>query len=105
MYIQEVIIKDLLPHRHQLLDQIRLKGGGPCASAGTKPMEGVVALNYHYLAVMQYPDYCIPQTFYQSCTTEGAVTIQDQYYGLPGALLCEVTLTEGILDHTKYLPP
>ena len=78
MYIQEVIIKDILPHCCQILYQIGLKGGGLCASAGAEPMEGVVALHWHHQAAMQYPHYCIPQPLYQAYTTEGVVAIQDQ---------------------------
>ena len=103
MYIQEVIIKDLLPHSLQLLDQIGFEGGGPRASAGAEPMEGVVALNWHHQAAIQYHHHCIPHPLYQACTTEGAIAIKDKYEGLTGELLCEVTLIEGIMDQTKDL--
>ena len=81
-----------------MLENIGLEGGGPRAYAGEEPMEGVVAPNWRHQAEIQYPYNCIPQTFYQSCTTEGDIPIEDNYDFLTSASLCEVTPTEGMLD-------
>ena len=88
-----------------MLENIGFKGGGPRASAGDEPLKGVVALNFHHQADIQYNHHYLPQPFRRACPNEVPVPIHDQDEGLPGELLCKVTLAEVILDHTEDLLP
>ena len=62
-------------------------------------------LNQCYQAAIQYPHQRLPQKLHQYYPEEVPVSLWDQYRGLQGALLYEVTLTEGGLDQTNNFTP
>ena len=83
------------------MGQIVFQGGGPGASARAKAVQHVMELNRSLEAAMQYPYHCLPKNLNQPDTAEVSVPLWDQYNGPPGALLCEVTLSEGGLDQAN----
>ena len=66
-------------------------------------MEVAVELNCRHQAKIQYPCCCLPQHLHQAYPIEVPVFLLDRKNILPGALLREVTLTEGGLDNNDNL--
>ena len=68
-------------------------------------MEVVVGLNFRRQAAIQYPRHRLPQYLHWTDSAEFNILLWDQDSGLPGKLISEVTLIDGVMDQTVDLIP
>ena len=63
MKIYRDLIQDLLPHIHNLLEQLGFQEDGPVASDHTEAVQGVMILDRRHEAVIIDPYYGLPEAF------------------------------------------
>ena len=83
------------------MEQLDFQGGGSGASSLTEAMQGVVKLDHRCEVDIQHPFNGLTEYLNHPDAADVAIKIWYQDNGLPGTLLCKVTLAEICLDQAN----